>query len=136
MDSYNVEEKLNVTTIDDLRGYAQGAIVKLPPFGEGQPFIARMRRPSLMFLIKTGKIPNSLISQATSLFAKGNNSLATKEVDVKELMDITEAIAEASMIEPSYQDIKNAGIQLSDDQLMAIFSYTQQGVKALENFRD
>ena len=39
------------------------------------------------------------------------------------------------MIEPTYDDVINAGLELSDDQMMAIFNYTQSGVKALENFR-
>ena len=38
-------------------------------------------------------------------------------------------------MEPTLQQIKSAGLELSDDQIMAIFSYTQVGVKALESFR-
>ena len=47
-------------------------------------------------------------------------------------MDI---IATAALIQPSMEEIKSVGLELSDDQMMAIFNYTQAGVKALESFR-
>ena len=34
-----------------------------------------------------------------------------------------------------YKELKSAGIELTDDQITTIFQFTQQGVKALENFR-
>ena len=48
---------------------------------------------------------------------------------------ICEVIAKATLMQPTYDDIINAGMELSDDQIMAIFNYTQNGVKALESFR-
>lgn len=131
----NVENnQLKPTSIEQLRNYAQGTLVELPPFAEGQPFIARMRRPSLLVLIKSGKIPNALVSQASSLFVNGSSAVDS-DTDMKDLMDIIEVIAESALIEPSLNDIKSAGMELSDDQLTAIFSYTQSGVRALQQFR-
>ncbi|MDE7431379.1 MAG: hypothetical protein K2N34_05645 [Lachnospiraceae bacterium] len=126
------------TTIDQLALYKNGTVVELPPFAEGQPFVARMVRPSMLALVKSGKIPNSLLNQATSLFANGTGALNTggkNATNVSELFDVIDVIVNAALLEPNLTEIRAAGMELTDDQLMAIFSYTQRGIKALESFR-
>lgn len=130
------QKQLQVTSIDQIRNYAAGSVVELPGFGPDQPFVARLRRPSLLVMVKSGKIPNSLIEQATALFAKGADSMVGQGKNtLGEMCDIIDRVIEAALIEPSIKDIEAAGMELSDDQKMAIFSYTQSGVKALEQFR-
>lgn len=124
----------DVTTIEQMVEYNKGTIVRLPDFADGQPFVARVRRPSLLVLVKSGKIPNSLLNQATDLFKNGAGSLG-EENTVSDLYSIMEAICEAALVKPSYTDIKKADLTLNDEQMMALFSYTQQGIKALESFR-
>ena len=132
----NCEEAMRITTVSDLQSYAQGTIIRLPDFTDGQPFVARMRRPSLLILAKKGKIPNSLLTAAGELFTKGGSGLdADDENMLANMYDIMEVICESALIQPSMADIKNAGLELSDNQMMAIFNYTQTGVKALESFR-
>lgn len=123
-----------VTSFEDLQRYARGTIVKLPDFAEGQPFVARMCRPSMMALVKVGKIPNSLLVTANEMF--NGKSADTDDEDVmSNMFGVMEVICETALIEPTYQQIKDAGLELSDDQIMAIFNYTQVGVQALDNFR-
>ena len=124
----------NVTLISDIQRYCQGVVVELPGFDGVQPFIAKLKRPSLLVMSKTGKIPNSLINQATQLFQQGAGALG-KDNTIGDMYDIMEAICEAALVKPSYKELRDAGISLTDEQMMAIFSYTQQGVKALESFR-
>lgn len=132
----NEEKVLKITPLSQLMSYKNGQVVELPPFGEGQPFVARLRRPSLMGLVKTGRIPNSLMKQATSLFAKGNQSLNGMNANtLTDMLDIMDIIIDEAMIEPKYSELKENGINLSDDQIMSIFSYTQQGVDYLKQFR-
>lgn len=132
----NCDKVMNVTSITDLTAYAKGQIVRFPDFAEGQPFVARVRRPSMLVLAKTGKIPNALMHSAGKLFSDGGSGLdSDDEKMLSNLFDVTEVICKAALIEPTYDEIKNAGLELSDDQLMAIFNYTQTGVKALESFR-
>lgn len=122
-----------VTSISQLNEYAKGQLVELPSFGEGQPFFARLRRPSMLALAKSGKIPNSLLATANRMF---DSSLDTKNENMlKDFYTVIETILEAAFVEPTYQEIKNAGVQLSDDQLIFVFNYTQQGVRALDQFR-
>ena len=124
----------NVTSIEQLLEYRKGQFVQLPEFAEGQPFFARLKRPSLLALVKSGKIPNQLILTANRLF-NGKGMDDTKESSMPEVLEILDSICEATFVEPSYSEMKDAGIELTDEQFMAVFNYTQQGVKALEPFR-
>lgn len=122
------------TTIDELCKYTEGKLLELPGFGNNQPFMAKLKRPSMLSLIKRGKIPNSLLVTASSLFA-GKLDVAQDEDNMAKLFDLLDTICEAAFVEPTWKEIKEAGIELTDEQYMAVFNYTQKGVKALEPFR-
>lgn len=127
--------EMKVTSIEQLVKYSDGQIVELPPFAEGQRFVAKIKRPSMMALIKSGKIPNSLLKTANSLFLKGGVSSEGDDKVLDNLFDVLDVLCEATFVEPKYKDIKEAGINLTDEQYMFIFNYTQSGVKSLEKFR-
>lgn len=132
----NCNDAMKITSVADLQSYANGTIVRFPDFGDGQPFVAKVRRPSMLVLAKEGKIPNSLLATASELFTKGGEGIDTdNEHILGDMYDIMHVICEASLIQPTMQDIEGAGMSLSDNQLMAIFNYTQSGVKALDSFR-
>lgn len=132
----NCDTPMNITTLADLQSYAAGTIVRFPDFAEGQPFVARVRRPSMLVLAKQGKIPNTLLTAAGELFSKGGAGMdADNENMLSDVYGICEVIARASLVQPTYDEIQQAGMEFSDDQIMAIFNYTQNGVKALESFR-
>lgn len=132
----NCDEAMNITSVIDLQSYAAGTAVRFPDFAEGQPFVARVRRPSMLVLAKQGKIPNGLLNAAGQLFSKGGSGLdADDDKMLSQMYDICEVVCEATLIQPTLAEIKGAGIELSDDQIMAIFNYTQTGIKALESFR-
>lgn len=123
-----------ITSITELQEYAKGQFVQLPDFGEGQPFFARLKRPSMLALTKAGKIPNALIHTANELFnGKGMND--KRDTAMRDVLDILDVIADACFVEPTYAQIKGAGVELTDEQMMAVFNYCQRGVKALEPFR-
>lgn len=124
-----------ITSLKELESYAQGQIVELPAFAEDQPFVARLQRPSIINLAKSGKIPNSLLASANSLFTRGRVT-AKDEQALGQLYDILDVFCEACFLEPTYEEIKNAGITLTDEQLMFVFNYSQTGVRALEPFRN
>ena len=134
-----MEVNNKVTTLEELKKYSQGTIVKLPSFAEGQPFVARLKRPSMLSLVKAGKIPNALLNTANELFTgkKKEEDLTEDENSqmLSKMFELFDIICEASFVEPTYKEIKESGITLSDDQYMFIFNYSQQGVKALESFR-
>lgn len=129
-------EGLQITSIDELKSYANGTVVELPSFSEGQPFVARLKRPSLLGMVKQGKIPNTLLVRANELFVQAGAGFDVEEENMMEQMfDVLDLMASETFVEPTYKEIKEAGIQLTDEQLMFIFNYAQQGVRALESFR-
>lgn len=130
---------VQVTSIDELKKVAMGELVELPPFVEGAKFIARLRKPSMMALAKSGRIPNALLQSAQELFGEASKkgAKAINQIDnLSKMYDICKIMAEAAMLEPTYKSLEEAGIELTDNQLMAIFAYTQAGVKSLESFRE
>ena len=127
----------SITDITSLQAYAKGVIVRLPDFAEGQPFVVRMKRPSLLVLAKSGQIPNSLLNAAGTLFAEGGSGLdADNPKMLSDMYDVCKVICDAALVQPTMAEIEQAGLALTDEQIMAIFNYTQVGVKALENFRE
>ena len=123
------------TSLQQLSDYAKGQLVELPPFAEGQPFYARMTRPSMLMLAKLGKIPNQLLNTANELFFDGTKKAALDPNSLKNMFELIDVICEASFVSPKYHEIKEAGLTLTDDQFMFVFNYTQQGVAALKPFR-
>lgn len=131
-----VKEEVKVTSIEQLKQDASGELVELPKFKNNSEFVARLRRPSLLKLVRSGKIPNTLLKKTNELFiesGKGFDTDDTKLLD--ELFEVLEIIAGETFVEPKYEDIVNAGIELTDEQLMFLFTYSQQGVQDLESFR-
>lgn len=129
------EKVIKITDLQALEQYAKGEVVELPEFGKDMPFVARLKRPSMLCLAKTGKIPNKLLSAADSLFNTGKVDSDSASERMTNTYDVIKIICEAALIEPTLSQIEGAGLSLSDEQMMAIFNYTQLGVDALEPFR-
>lgn len=135
--SKKIKPEIKVTTFEDLKLYAKGKLVKLPSFAVGQPFVARLKRPSMLQMVKAGTIPNELLTRANSLFLEGGKGLNKEDDDVmSQVFEVIEAICEEAFVEPTYKQIKESGVKLTDEQLMFIFNYSQGGVSALSSFRD
>jgi hypothetical protein len=133
----NIKNIKQVTSVLDLNNYAKGTVVELPEFAEGQPLIVRIKRPSILSLAKSGKIPNNLLLTAAELFTKGGQGIdVDNENMLSDMYNLCRVMAEASLVEPTLADIEGAGLELTDEQLMAIFNYSQTGVNALKPFRE
>ena len=131
---------MQVTSLEQLKNIKVTDIVNLGKFEDGTELIAEVKKPNLMQLMVEGKVPNTLMSVAMGMFKKGSGELIEKAVEdidaLKELVGMMEVLAEASLVKPSYKDIKKANVELTENQLMAILMYSQGGVKSLENFRN
>lgn len=135
MDTNKTMRQLEVTPLDDLKQFSQGELVEFPEFAEGQSFVARVKRPSMMVLMKTGKIPNSLLTAANALFGGTEEDIEENPEIFKDILGVIEVLAEASFVEPTWKELEDAEIELTDEQYMFLFNYIQKGVKALESFR-
>lgn len=128
--------ELKVTSFESLQEYAKGQIVELPPFAEGQPFVARLVRPSLLDMVSDGTIPNPLIASANKLFARGTNGIDdTNIAEMKNFTDLLNVICVKALKEPTVNQIEEAGLKLTDEQKTAIMMYVQNGALALAPFR-
>ena len=128
--------EMRVTSFEELEEVAKGTIVELPAFASGKPFYARLKRPSMLALVKSKKIPNELLNQANDLFAKGSSGMDSADIEMMaNIFKIMDTICEASFSEPTYKELMEKGIELTDEQLMFVFNYSQRGVKALGDFR-
>ena len=121
-----------VTSLENLKKLSEGQEVELPGWDE-EPFICKLKRPSLLGLVEGGQIPNPLLNAAYILF---NGAKTQKDVlnlkDQKEILDI---VARAARVEPTYQQLKDIGLELTDLQLLDIYNFTQLGVRSLISFR-
>lgn len=139
--SKKVEEtEMNVTTLEDLKKYAGGVKVQLPSFSESCPFVAVLKSPSVVRLAMSGRIPNQLMKVAVELFTGETDESKDKSADeelkeMSDVRDVMEIIADASMVSPTFSEVKEAGIDLSDAQLLAIYNFTQTGIEDLRFFR-
>jgi len=131
-----VQSVMKPTSIESLKSYANGTVVQLPDFNDGQPFFARIRRPSIMKMASEGKIPNSLLATANALFSGSEEATdVDNEGMLPQMLAVCEEMAKATLIEPTYNDIVGAGLTLTDQQLIFLFNYSQGGVESLQSFR-
>lgn len=133
----NQNRNLTVTSFEQLQTYAMGQVVELPPFAEGMPFVARITRPSMIQMIRDGKFSNNLLVSANELFI---NSGAVEEAvsnneKMNEFYDVLFEIVKEALAQPTYDEVKKAGLILTDQQIMFIFNYVQHGVDSLTSFR-
>lgn len=122
-----------VTPILELREYAEGMEVELPGFVEEKPIVVKLRRPSMLLLAQEGVIPNPLLSAASELFRSGKTG---EKAGIKDMGEIFRVIARAALVSPSYDELEEAGLTLTDSQLLYIYNYSQTGVDALRRFRE
>ena len=121
-----------VTSIEKLKQLSQGQEVELQGWDE-EPFVCILKRPSLLGLVENGDIPNPLLHAAYILFNGSNDP--KDQINLKEANDLYRIIAKAAMVNPTYQDVIDAGLELTDMQLLEIYRFTQLGVKSLISFR-
>ncbi len=133
-------EERKITSIEDLKQICNGIVTALPPFYPGTEFNAVLRRPSMMGMVKRGKIDNQLLVSANELFTKGAARTAISNIEkqdmMKEMFDIMEIYCKECFVSPTYEELQNAGIELTDEQILFIFNYAQSGVTDLKSFHN
>lgn len=129
-----------ITSIDEWRERSQ-PLVDIQGFEPGEYLTVRLKTVNLLDLVKTGKIPNALLEEATKLFTgarrEGGQIDESKIIqnlgDTNGVMQIIDTVVESAMVEPAYNDVKEF---ITEAQKMEIFSWTQGGVNSLKTFRE
>ena len=127
---------MEVTSIEKMRLASAGNLVSIPGFADGETITVRLRKPNMLTLMKSGRIPNNLLSSAIELFdGKGKQNKEYSPEQLSQICDLMTCFCEASLVEPKYKEMTDAGIELTMEQMRFIFDYAQGGVKKLEPFR-
>ena len=131
-----------VTSVEDLKKV--GTVEKeLPPFDDGTPFTAKLRKISVIDMARNGKIPNPLMKAFMNI--SGDKKEKTDNVNLeKELLEKDEnmiksfefmmSVVENSLVSPTYKEIKDCGVMLTDQQIFAIFNFAFGDFSVLEKF--
>lgn len=131
-------KELKVTSLEDLKKISNTDIVELGEFDNGLMLTVEMKKLNVFNLVKSNKLPNSLLNMGTELV--GNPAVIfAKLVDedpkvVKDALNMTEIIMEQTFVNPKYKDIVKV-VELTSDQINSAVTYAMGGMKALEKFR-
>ena len=115
-----------VTTIEELKKMRNTFEAELPPFADGSKLVVLLKKPSVFDMVLNGKISNPL-------FPSENNS--SSDTDYLESIKFINEIAENCLVQPTAKEIKEyTGSDLTDEQIMAIYSLAVKDVNDLEKF--
>ena len=130
------EQPLKVSTPKEIKELSKKrAVGDLLEFPSG--FTARLCRPGLAKMIKSGTIPQELLAAAMSV---SSGVSAVKPADIGKMMDVMEIMCIAAFMEPKLvkenpSENEISFSDLTDEDRAFVFSYVQQGVGGLKNFR-
>jgi len=123
-------KELKPTNIDDLQKvrkmFKEGEVVELPAFDTGKPFVAKLKRVSLLDLVNSEILPNTLLGAVQEIYE------GRQRTDIKKYAEVLNIIASSALLEPEYESVKDI---LTAAQKVAILSYATQGVSGLLPFR-
>ena len=130
--------EMNVTPLETMRIASMGSLVSIPGFGDGDFINVRLRKANLLSLAKMGKIPNELLNDAESLFAGGkkDGKKGHSPQELSAAYELMSLFCEACLVEPSYKEMKENGIELTQEQMQFILGFATGGLKSLKPFRN
>lgn len=112
------------------------SIIPIPGFDAGETFEIKVKKLSIVGLMSSGKIPNSLMQVVKDAFAgiksagaeADESAIMDKAGDIGKLLDI---VCAEAMLQPRFEDIKDV---MNDAQKLAVFQFTQGGVEEAKSF--
>lgn len=129
-----------ITSVSEWKERSQ-PLVDIQGFEPGEYLTVRLKSVNLLDMVKTGKIPNALLEEATKLFTgskDGSGKIDEAKIlsnlgDTNGVMQIIDTVVESAMVEPTYNEVKDF---ITDAQKMEIFNWTQGGINSLKSFRE
>lgn len=133
-----------VTTLEMLQKVKENMFkeVELPPFSDGTPLVVEIKDIDMMKLVTTGKLPNTLLQEASTLFNKKSKmedveaSILNDDNKLKEVMLLMDTVVENVLVKPTLKDFKKVGIEMTWEQKLALFSQVMGGSEMLSTFRE
>lgn len=107
-------------------------IIEIDGFELGEKIAVRIKPASLLNLLMSGKLPNNLLGTVNDLFEQTNKGKSMElfeqdENKIKDIMEIIDLVCEQSLVEPTYEEIKDV---ITDTQKMQIMAEAQGNVNA------
>jgi tRNA A58 N-methylase Trm61 len=135
-------------SLEQLKARSQGHLLEIPDWYGDEPIVVRVQKldftPKVMELVALGgALPNQLADVALRAF-KGEevdasvldlNLKPEEEQSIEQLMKTVDAFAEQALMEPTIEQIRQAGLELTAPQKMAIFNWLMEGLQKLSPFR-
>ena len=98
-------------------------------FEKGEESTLKDTKYELLVVVANQGYTEYIMEAARSANAAGG------ENGFQDMIDVMLTIVKATLVEPTYDELSQAGITLTDEQMVAIFQYSQNGPRALERFR-
>ena len=107
-------------------------IIEIDGFEPGEKIAVRIKPASLLNLMMSGKLPNNLLGTVNELFDQDIKSKPMQLFEqngdkIKDIMEIIDLVCEQSLVEPTYEEIKDV---ITDTQKMQIMAEAQGNVNA------
>lgn len=126
------QQVLKAITIEELKK-VKTQIIQISDFSGEGTFNVEVRRPSLLTLATSGNIPNELIGDVNDLFFGKKEE---KDIEMSKLKEIYDGIVKATLVSPSFEELVENDIQLTEVQIGELYKYVVGGVKELKYFRE
>lgn len=107
-------------------------IIEIDGFEPSEKIAVRIKPASLLNLLMSGKLPNNLLGTVNDLFERTEKDKPMElfeqdENKIKDIMEIIDLVCEQSLVEPTYEEIKDV---ITDTQKMQIMAEAQGNVNA------
>lgn len=126
------DKKVKVISIDELKKI-HTQVIEISDFAGDGVIPIEVRRPSILTLATSGGIPNELIQDVNDLFFGKKQE---KDIELSKLKEIYDGIVKATLVSPTFDELKKEGIELTEVQIGEIYRYVVGGVKELKSFRE
>lgn len=123
--------ELKVISVREFRKKAT-RIIEIDGFEPGEKIAVRIKPASLLNLLMSGKLPNNLLGTVNDLFERTEKDKPMElfeqdENKIKDIMEIIDLVCEQSLVEPTFEEIKDV---ITDTQKMQIMAEAQGNVNA------
>jgi hypothetical protein len=106
----------------------------LPGWELDSDFVCKLKRPSLTDMSATvGFVPNPLMGTVADLFMPTSKKL--EKMEQEKQAKALQLMAKFALQEPTYAQLEEAGIALTDEQYNAIYAFALGGAAGLDRFR-
>lgn len=125
--------------LKELAKQAQGEVIEIPGFSDTQVLKVKVKAVSLVELVQCDILPNPLLITINSIIHRQQKGELLKGKDAamakKNMEQFTEIVYKAALVEPSYKDFKDAGIELNLIQKRIIAEYSIGDTSTYNRFR-